>query len=141
MCGCFDIGNQIVIFGGLRSYIVIICWFCCIIFIVCGIFYYSCMVVRGVFEEFIEIFIVVEFVFDFLDCQVLVFRDDICVFVFQFGEIVDLLMVFRYCFDCGVLIVGIVNVVGFSIFFFIYCGVYVNVGFEIGVVFIKVYIL
>lgn len=49
-------------------------------------------------------------------------------------------MCFWYCKERGVLIVGIINIVGSFILWEIDCGVYINVGFEVGVVSIKVYI-
>lgn len=82
----------------------------------------------------------VEFVSDFLDRNIFVFRDDVCFFISQLGEIVDIFLVLCYCKDCGVFIVGVINIVGSFIFCEIDCGVYINVGLEIGVVSIKVYI-
>ena len=133
MRGRLDSKNKTVILGGLRSYITTIRKCRRIIFIACGTSYHSCMAVRGIFEELVEIPIVVELASDFLDRQAPVFRDDTCVFVSQSGETADSLMALRYCLERGVLTVGIVNVVGSSISLLTHCGVHVNAGPEIGV--------
>jgi len=139
MRGRLDVENKMVTLGGLRSYISTIRRCRRIIFIACGTSYHSCMAVRGVFEELVEIPIAVELASDFLDRQAPVFRDDTCVFVSQSGETADSLMALRYCLERGALTVGIVNVVGSSISLLTHCGVHVNAGPEIGVASTKAY--
>jgi len=139
MRGRLDIANKTVTLGGLRNYISTIRRCRRIIFIACGTSYHSCMAVRGIFEELVEIPISVELASDFLDRQAPVFRDDTCVFVSQSGETADSLMALRYCLERGALTVGIVNVVGSSISLLTHCGVHVNAGPEIGVASTKAY--
>lgn len=139
MRGRLDVENKMVTLGGLRSYISTIRRCRRIIFIACGTSYHSCMAVRGVFEELVEIPIAVELASDFLDRQAPVFRDDTCVFVSQSGETADSLLALRYCLERGALTVGIVNVVGSSISLLTHCGVHVNAGPEIGVASTKAY--
>jgi glutamine---fructose-6-phosphate transaminase (isomerizing) len=139
MRGRLDIENKKVTLGGLRQYINTIRRCRRIIFIACGTSYHSCMAVRGIFEELVEIPIAVELASDFLDRQAPVFRDDTCVFVSQSGETADSLMALRYCLERGALTVGIVNVVGSSISLLTHCGVHINAGPEIGVASTKAY--
>ena len=139
MRGRLDIPNKKVTLGGLRSYISTIRRCRRIIFIACGTSYHSCMAVRGVFEELVDIPIAVELASDFLDRQAPVFRDDTCVFVSQSGETADSLLAMRYCLERGALTVGIVNVVGSSISLLTHCGVHINCGPEIGVASTKAY--
>lgn len=139
MRGRLDIDHKKVTLGGLRSYITTIRRCRRIIFIACGTSYHSCMAVRGIFEELVEIPIAVELASDFLDREAPVFRDDTCVFVSQSGETADSLMALRYCLERGALTVGIVNVVGSSISLLTHCGVHINAGPEIGVASTKAY--
>lgn len=139
MRGRLDIEKGTVTLGGLRSYISTIRRCRRIIFIACGTSYHSCMAVRGIFEELVEIPIAVELASDFLDREAPVFRDDTCVFVSQSGETADSLMALRYCLERGALTVGIVNVVGSSISLLTHCGVHINAGPEIGVASTKAY--
>ena len=139
MRGRLDVANKTVTLGGLRSYISTIRRCRRIIFIACGTSYHSCMAVRGIFEELVEIPIAVELASDFLDREAPVFRDDTCVFVSQSGETADSLMALRYCLERGALTVGIVNVVGSSISLLTHCGVHINAGPEIGVASTKAY--
>ena len=139
MRGRLDVENKVVTLGGLRQYINTIRRCRRIIFIACGTSYHSCMAVRGIFEELVEIPIAVELASDFLDRQAPVFRDDTCVFVSQSGETADSLMALRYCLERGALTVGIVNVVGSSISLLTHCGVHINAGPEIGVASTKAY--
>ncbi|ROT37280.1 glucosamine-fructose-6-phosphate aminotransferase [Sodiomyces alkalinus F11] len=139
MRGRLDVENKAVTLGGLRSYISTIRRCRRIIFIACGTSYHSCMAVRGVFEELVEIPIAVELASDFLDREAPVFRDDTCVFVSQSGETADSLMALKYCLERGALTVGIVNVVGSSISLLTHCGVHINAGPEIGVASTKAY--
>ncbi|KAB5530351.1 hypothetical protein GE09DRAFT_1147654 [Coniochaeta sp. 2T2.1] len=139
MRGRLDVENKRVTLGGLRNYLSTIRRCRRIIFIACGTSYHSCMAVRGVFEELVEIPIAVELASDFLDRQAPVFRDDTCIFVSQSGETADSLLALRYCLERGALTVGIVNVVGSSISLLTHCGVHVNAGPEIGVASTKAY--
>ncbi|KAF2405505.1 glucosamine-fructose-6-phosphate aminotransferase [Trichodelitschia bisporula] len=139
MRGRLDVENKRVTLGGLRQYISTIRRCRRIIFIACGTSFHSCMAVRGVFEELVEIPIAVELASDFLDRQAPIFRDDVCVFVSQSGETADSLMALRYCLERGALTVGIVNVVGSSISLLSHCGVHINAGPEIGVASTKAY--
>ncbi|UNI19365.1 Glutamine--fructose-6-phosphate transaminase (isomerizing) [Purpureocillium takamizusanense] len=131
--------DNFVTLGGLRSHIATMRKCRRIIFIACGTSYHSCMAVRGVFEELVEIPVAVELASDFLDRKAHVFRDDTFVFASQSGETADSLMALKYCLERGALTVGIVNVVGSSISLLTHCGVHVNAGPEIGVASTKAY--
>lgn len=134
-----DSPDKSVTLGGLRSYISTIRKCRRIIFIACGTSYHSCMAVRGIFEELVEIPIAVELASDFLDRKAPIFRDDTLVFVSQSGETADSLMALKYCLERGAFTIGIVNVVGSSISLLTHCGVHVNAGPEIGVASTKAY--
>ena len=139
MRGRLDAANQTITLGGLRAYISTIRRCRRIIFIACGTSYHSCMAVRNIFEELVEIPIMVELASDFLDRIPPVFRDDTIVFASQSGETADSLLALKHCLDRGALTVGIVNVVGSSISRMTHCGVHINAGPEIGVASTKAY--
>ncbi|KAI9645690.1 glutamine--fructose-6-phosphate transaminase (isomerizing) [Ciborinia camelliae] len=134
-----DTHDKTVTLGGLRSHIATIRKSRRIVLIACGTSYHSCMAVRGIFEELVEIPIVVELASDFLDRKAPVFRDDTMVFVSQSGETADSLMALKFCLDRNAFTIGIVNVVGSSISLLTHCGVHVNAGPEIGVASTKAY--
>ncbi|KAJ3268035.1 Glucosamine--fructose-6-phosphate aminotransferase 1 [Terramyces sp. JEL0728] len=73
----------------------------------------------------------VELSSSFLDEQLPVFRDDVCVFLSQSGETKDTLMALQYCKERGALCVGITNTVGSSISRDTHCGVHTNAGPEL----------
>jgi glucosamine--fructose-6-phosphate aminotransferase (isomerizing) len=75
----------------------------------------------------------------FLDEQIPVFRDDVCVFVSQSGETKDTLLALQYCKDRGALCVGVTNTVGSTISRETHCGVHINAGPEISVASTKAY--
>lgn len=125
--------------GGLMQYCSSIRKSKRLIFIACGTSYHSCIAVRPLFEELVEIPVVVELASDFLDRKGPIFRDDVCIFVSQSGETADSLLALRYCKEGGALCVGVTNVVGTSISRETHCGVHINAGPEVGVASTKAY--
>lgn len=132
-------GGASVKLGGLMDYCSSIRKSKRLIFIACGTSYHSCVAVRPLYEELVEIPVVIELASDFLDRKGPIFRDDVCFFVSQSGETADSLLALRYCREGGALCVGVTNVVGTSISRETHCGVHINAGPEVGVASTKAY--
>ncbi|KAJ3086888.1 glutamine--fructose-6-phosphate transaminase (isomerizing) [Quaeritorhiza haematococci] len=128
-----------VVLGGLRSQLANIRRSRRIIFTACGTSYHSCVATRSLFAELTELPISVELSSAFLDEQVPVFRDDVCVFVSQSGETKDTLLALQYCKERGALCLGVTNTVGSTISRETHCGVHINAGPEISVASTKAY--
>ncbi|KAJ3100392.1 glutamine--fructose-6-phosphate transaminase (isomerizing), partial [Phlyctochytrium bullatum] len=86
-----------------------------------------------------ELPINVELSSTFLDEQLPIFRDDVCIFVSQSGETKDTLLALQYCKDRGALCVGVTNTVGSTISRETHCGVHINAGPELSVASTKAY--
>ena len=121
--------NQVVL-GGLRSQLANIRRSRRIIFSACGTSFHSCVAVKSIFAELTEMPIAVELSSSFLDEQLPIFRDDVCVFVSQSGETKDTLLALQYCKDRGALCVGVTNTVGSTISRETHCGVHINAGYN-----------
>ncbi|KAJ3271457.1 glutamine--fructose-6-phosphate transaminase (isomerizing) [Terramyces sp. JEL0728] len=139
MRGRLNFDDYTVTFGGLRSQLTNIRRSRRIIFSACGSSFHSCLAVKSIFAELCEMPISVELSSSFLDEQLPVFRDDVCVFLSQSGETKDTLMALQYCKERGALCVGITNTVGSSISRDTHCGVHTNAGPEISVASTKAY--
>ncbi|KAJ7668211.1 hypothetical protein B0H17DRAFT_855492, partial [Mycena rosella] len=76
---------------------------CCwrILFIACRTSYHLCLVMCAIFEEPTEISVSVQLAADFLDRKMLIFRDNVCLFLSQSGETADTILVLRYCLEQG----------------------------------------
>lgn len=110
-----------------------------VLFISCGTSLNSCLAVRPLFEELVDIPMSVENASDFLDRSPAIHRDDVCVFVSQSGETADTLRVMEMCRENGALCVGVCNVVGSSISRQTDFGSHLNAGTEVGVASTKAY--
>ncbi|RKO96043.1 SIS domain-containing protein, partial [Caulochytrium protostelioides] len=139
MRGRVNFDNHSVVLGGLRSQLSNIRRSRRIIFCACGTSFHSCIAVKGLFAELTDVPISVELASSFLDEQLPVFRDDVCVFVSQSGETKDTLLVLQYCKERGALCVGVTNTVGSTISRETHCGVHINAGPEISVASTKAY--
>ncbi|KAJ3220480.1 glutamine--fructose-6-phosphate transaminase (isomerizing), partial [Clydaea vesicula] len=139
MRGRVNFEENKVILGGLRSQLANIRRSRRIIFCACGTSYHSCVATRAIFAELTELPISVELSSAFLDEQVPVFRDDVCVFVSQSGETKDTLVALQYCKERGALCLGVTNTVGSTISRETKCGVHINAGPEISVASTKAY--
>ncbi|EGF79594.1 hypothetical protein BATDEDRAFT_17096 [Batrachochytrium dendrobatidis JAM81] len=128
-----------VVLGGLRSQLANIRRSRRIIFSACGTSFHSCLAVKSIFAELTEMPIAVELSSSFLDEQLPVFRDDVCIFVSQSGETKDTLLALQYCKERGALCVGVTNTVGSTLSRETHCGVHINAGPEICVASTKAY--
>lgn len=66
-----------------------------LVMIACGTSYHSAIAVRNLFEELIELPVVVEMASDFMDRRSPILRDDACFFISQSGETADTLMALK----------------------------------------------
>ena len=139
MRGRVNFETKRVTLGGLRAQLANIRRSRRIILSACGTSFHSCLAVRSIFAELVEIPIAVELSSSFLDEQLPVFRDDVCVFVSQSGETKDTLEALAYCKERGALCLGVTNTVGSSISRETHCGVHINAGPEISVASTKAY--
>ncbi|KAJ3320150.1 glutamine--fructose-6-phosphate transaminase (isomerizing) [Boothiomyces sp. JEL0866] len=139
MRGRLNADNYSVVLGGLRAQLANIRRSRRIIFSACGTSFHSCLAVKSIFAELCEMPISVELSSSFLDEQLPVFRDDVCVFLSQSGETKDTLMALQYCKERGALCLGVTNVVGSSISRETHCGVHINAGPELSVASTKAY--
>ncbi|KAI8839076.1 hypothetical protein BJ741DRAFT_599858 [Chytriomyces cf. hyalinus JEL632] len=133
----FDDGR--VLLGGLKSQLANIRRSRRIIFSACGTSYHSCVATKSLFAELTELPINVELSSAFLDEQLPVFRDDVCIFVSQSGETKDTLLALQYCKERGALCLGVTNTVGSTISRDTHCGVHINAGPELSVASTKAY--
>ncbi|KAI8895171.1 hypothetical protein BC833DRAFT_602274 [Globomyces pollinis-pini] len=139
MRGRLNFDQHKVLLGGLRSQLANIRRSRRIIFSACGTSFHSCLAVKSIFAELCEIPISVELSSSFLDEQLPVFRDDVCVFVSQSGETKDTLLALQWCKERGALCLGVTNTVGSTISRETHCGVHINAGPEISVASTKAY--
>nr|KAJ3419379.1 glutamine--fructose-6-phosphate transaminase (isomerizing) [Polyrhizophydium stewartii] len=139
MRGRVNFNDYRVVLGGLRSQLANIRRSRRIIFSACGTSFHSCVAVKSIFAELTEMPISVELSSSFLDEQLPIFRDDVCIFVSQSGETKDTLLALEYCKERGALCVGVTNTVGSTISRETHCGVHINAGPEISVASTKAY--
>ncbi|KAJ3213615.1 glutamine--fructose-6-phosphate transaminase (isomerizing) [Dinochytrium kinnereticum] len=139
MRGRVNFDDYRVVLGGLRQQLANIRRSRRIIFSACGTSYHSCVATKSLFAELTELPINVELSSSFLDEQLPIFRDDVCIFVSQSGETKDTLLALQYCKDRGALCVGVTNTVGSTISRETHCGVHINAGPELSVASTKAY--
>ncbi|KAJ3192709.1 glutamine--fructose-6-phosphate transaminase (isomerizing) [Irineochytrium annulatum] len=139
MRGRVNFDDYRVLLGGLRQQLANIRRSRRIIFSACGTSLHSCIATKSLFAELTELPINVELSSSFLDEQLPVFRDDVCIFVSQSGETKDTLLALQYCKDRGALCVGVTNTVGSTISRETHCGVHINAGPELSVASTKAY--
>lgn len=109
---------------------------------VCGIFYNFGMVFRYWFESLVGISCDVEIVFEFRYRKFVVRRNSLMIILLQFGEIADILVGLRLSKELGYFgLLVICNVSGFFLVREFDLALMINAGIEIGVVFIKVFII
>jgi len=65
--------------------------------------------IRQIFEELVELPVFVELASDFLDREVPVFRDDVCIFISQSGETGTMIEACEYCKNHEALIMAVTN--------------------------------
>ncbi|KAJ3310213.1 glutamine--fructose-6-phosphate transaminase (isomerizing) [Blyttiomyces sp. JEL0837] len=139
MRGRVNFEDYRIVLGGLRSQLANIRRSRRIIFSACGTSFHSCIATKSLFAELTELPINVELSSTFLDDQLPIFRDDVCIFVSQSGETKDTLLALQYCKDRGALCVGVTNTVGSTISRETHCGVHINAGPELSVASTKAY--
>lgn len=139
MRGRVNFENYQITLGGLRSQLANIRRSRRIIFSACGTSLHSCIATKSLFAELTELPINVEMSSSFLDEELPIFRDDVCIFVSQSGETKDTLLALQYCKERGALCVGVTNTVGSTISRETHCGVHINAGPELSVASTKAY--
>lgn len=139
--GCFG-QNQVMVESFGLQVVELFVKVCNVQIVVCGISYYVGMVVCYWLESLIGIFCQVEVVSEFCYCKVVVQLDCLFVIIFQFGEIVDILVVLCNVKELGFFFsVVICNVVISLLVCEFDLILLIQVGLEIGVVLIKVFII
>lgn len=110
--------------------------------VVCGIFYNFGMVFCYWFEVLVGVLCDVEIVFEFCYCKFVVCCNSLMIIFFQFGEIVDILVVLCLLKELGYFgLLVICNVLGLLLVCEFDLVLMIKVGMEIGVVLIKVFII
>lgn len=138
--GRVDFENHTVNLGGIGNYRDEINRCRRIICIGAASSYHVAVGTRQTIEELLEIPVFVELASDFLDREVPIFRDDVCIFISQSGETSSVLSALMYCKQRDALVVGITNEIDSSLSKETHCGIYINAGVEIGVTSTKTYI-
>lgn len=139
MRGRVNFESLAVSLGGLKDHVDDIRKSQRMVFVACGTSYHASLANRMLFEELLEIPVIVEIASDFLDRQPPIMRSDCVFFISQSGETADSVMALRYCLSRGALCIGITNTVGSTISRETTCGVHINAGPEIGVASTKAY--
>jgi len=99
----------------------------------CGTSWHAALIGRYLFEELINIPVIVEYASEFRYRDNAVDSNSVVICVSQSGETADTLAAIKKAKEKGALTIGIVNVVGSSITRHTDCGVYIHAGPEIGV--------
>lgn len=102
--------------------------------------YHVAVGTRQTMEELLEIPVFVELASDFLDREVPVFRDDVCILISQSGETSSVLSACMYCKQRDALVLGITNEENSRLSDETHCGININAGIELGVTSTKTYI-
>ena len=134
-----NVGEHLVMLGGLWDWLDTIRRSRRIMFIACGTSYHSAVAARQLVEKLTALPVALELASDLQDRRCPLFRDDVCIFISQSGETADSLGALRYAQESGSLCVGITNTVGSAIARETQCGVHINAGAEIGVASTKAY--
>ena len=101
--------------------------------------YHVAVGTRQTMEELLEIPVFVELASDFLDREVPVFRDDVCILISQSGETSSVLSACMYCKERDALVLGITNEENSRLSDETHCGININAGLELGVTSTKTY--
>lgn len=101
--------------------------------------YHVAVGTRQTMEELLEIPVFVELASDFLDRQVPVFRDDVCILISQSGETSSVFSACMYCKQRDALVLGITNEENSRLSDETHCGININAGIELGVTSTKTY--
>ena len=140
MAGRVDFKNHRVNLGGIEEYRDEINRCRRIICIGSASSYHVAVGTRQTIEELLEIPVFVELASDFLDREVPIFRDDVCIFISQSGETSSVLSALMYCKKRDALVVGITNEENSKLSEETHCGININAGIEVGVTSTKTYI-
>ncbi|MEK9175276.1 MAG: glutamine--fructose-6-phosphate transaminase (isomerizing) [Patescibacteria group bacterium] len=111
-----------------------------VVIVACGTSYYSGLIGKYYFEEFIKIPVSVEYASEFRYSNPVVGSKTAVICISQSGETADTLEALREAKKCSALTLGIVNVVGSTIARESDAGVYNHAGPEIGVASTKAFI-
>lgn len=93
--------------------------------------YHVAIGTRQIIEELIELPVFVELASDFLDREVPIFRDDVCILISQSGETSSILSACQYCKDRDALVMGITNNIGSTLANATHFGICIHAGLEV----------
>eukprot|EP00795_Rhopilema_esculentum_P012952 gene12952-3711_t len=110
-----------------------------LIMIGAGSSFHVAVATRQIIEQLTEVPVMTELSSDFMDREVPVFRDDVCIFISQSGETYSTLEALRYCKERDALVMGITNTVNSTLSRETSCGIHANAGVETGVASTKAY--
>ena len=139
MLGRVDVLNNTINLNGIELYIDEIDRCRRIILIGAASSYHVAIACRQIIEELLEVPVFVELASDFLDREIPIFRDDVCMFISQSGETSSVLRACTYCKHHDALIMGITNDENSRLSNETHFGINVNAGDEIGVTSTKTY--
>jgi len=139
MLGRVDFEKNEINLKGIEEYIPEIMRCRRIIIIGAASSYHVAIATRQTIEELLEVPVFVELASDFLDREVPIFRDDVCIFISQSGETSTVLNACQYCKKHEALVMGITNEENSRLSTETHFGVNVNAGLEFGVTSTKTY--
>ncbi|XP_057290121.1 glutamine--fructose-6-phosphate aminotransferase [isomerizing] 1-like [Hydractinia symbiolongicarpus] len=139
MLGRVDFDNFEVNLKGLDGYLEEIIRSRRIILIGAASSYHVALACRQTIEELSELPVFVELASDFLDREVPIFRDDVCILISQSGETSSVLKACLYCKKHDALVMGITNEENSRLSDETHFGISVNAGVEMGITSTKTY--
>eukprot|EP01114_Cavostelium_apophysatum_P022893 TRINITY_DN843_c0_g1_i1.p1 TRINITY_DN843_c0_g1~~TRINITY_DN843_c0_g1_i1.p1 ORF type:complete len:672 (-),score=211.12 TRINITY_DN843_c0_g1_i1:569-2584(-) len=139
MRGRIDFDKNLVKLGGIEAHVDEMRFCRRLVFIASASSYHASIAGRHLIEELTGLAVNLELATDFLDRMPSVERNDVCVFISQSGETKDVVKAAEYCKKQHALCVGITNTVGSPLAKTTDCGIYLNVGPEVGIVSTKSY--
>lgn len=110
-----------------------------IIVIGSGSSYHVAIATRQLMEEMVELPVFVELASDFLDREVPIFRNDVCIFVSQSGETTNVVEACKYCLQHDALTIAVTNSSDSSLAKLSKFILDINAGIELGITSTKTY--
>jgi len=110
-----------------------------IIVIGSGSSHHVAIATRQLMEEMVELPVFIELASDFLDREVPIFRNDVCIFLSQSGETTNIIEACRYCLKHDALTITVTNTADSTVAKMSNFVVDVNAGKEVGITSTKTY--
>lgn len=104
-----------------------------------GSSYHVAIATRQLMEEMVELPVFIELASDFLDREVPLFRNDVCIFLSQSGETTNVVEACRYCLDHDALTIAVTNTQESQLAKMSKHVININAGIEVGVTSTKSY--